>query len=74
MTIIRGTSKKPISAQRLDKFFTEHPDQHDGCFLYIGFPIIGTAEGSYPIDALLVSNSKGLVVFNLIEEIGRAHV
>ncbi len=64
-TIVKGTTKKPISAQQLADFFTSKP-QYDG-FLYIGYPIIGTSEGPYPIDALLVSRSKGLVVFNLVE-------
>jgi superfamily I DNA and RNA helicase len=35
--------------------------------LYIGYPIIGTPEGSFPIDAMLVSPSKGLVLFSLVE-------
>jgi hypothetical protein len=50
--IIRGTTKKPISSQRLADFFVAH-NQYEG-FLYIGYPIIGTSEGPYPIDALLV--------------------
>jgi superfamily I DNA and RNA helicase len=65
ITIVRGTTKKPISAQQLADFFTG-TDRYDG-FLYIGYPIIGTAEGPYPIDALLVSSTKGIVVFNLVE-------
>lgn len=36
-------------------------------YLYIGYPIIGTAEGPYPIDAMYLSPQKGLVIFNLIE-------
>ena len=31
------------------------------------YPIIGTADGPYPIDALWVSREKGLVIFNIIE-------
>jgi superfamily I DNA and RNA helicase len=65
VTIVRGTTKKPVSAQRLADFFASH-SQYDG-FLYIGYPIIGTAEGPYPIDALLVSKDRGLVVFILVE-------
>src|SRR5438093_3838714 len=63
--IIRGTTKKPVSSQRLADFFVAH-NQYEG-FLYIGYPIIGTSEGPYPIDALLVSREKGLVIFNLVE-------
>ena len=63
--IIRGTTNKPVSSQRLADFFVAH-NQYEG-FLYIGYPIIGTSEGPYPIDALLVSREKGLVIFNLVE-------
>jgi superfamily I DNA and RNA helicase len=65
VTIIHGTTTKPVSAQRLAKFFANH-QKYDG-LLYVGYPIIGTADGPYPIDALLVSPSKGLVVFCLVE-------
>ena len=65
VTIVQGTTQKPVSAQRLAAFFAQH-DKYDG-FLYIGYPIIGTSEGPYPIDALLVSKSKGIIVFNLVE-------
>lgn len=36
-------------------------------YLYIGYPIIGTVNGAFPIDALWISHQSGLVVFNLIE-------
>jgi len=65
ITIVQGTTKKPVSSQRLADFFASH-NKYDG-FLYIGYPIIGTSEGPYPIDALLVSRDKGLVVFSLVE-------
>ena len=65
IAIIRGTTKQPVAAQRLVDFFTNH-SEYDG-FLYIGYPIIGTAEGPYPIDALLVSERTGLIVFSLVE-------
>ena len=35
--------------------------------LFIGYPVIGTAEGRHLIDALLVSIDKGIVVFDLVE-------
>ena len=63
--IIQGTTKKPVSSQRLADFFVAH-NEYEG-FLYIGYPIIGTSEGPYPIDALLISREKGLVIFNLVE-------
>ena len=65
LNIVQGTTKKPVASQRLVDFFTRHT-KYNG-ILYIGYPIIGTAEGPYPIDALLVSQNKGLVVFSLVE-------
>ncbi|GHT67963.1 hypothetical protein FACS1894110_14480 [Spirochaetia bacterium] len=65
VVIIQGITKKPVSTERLTNFFVRN-QKYDG-FLYIGYPIIGTAEGAYPIDALLISPSKGLVVFCLVE-------
>lgn len=65
INIIRGTTNKPVSSNRLATFFAAHA-QFEG-FLYIGYPIIGTSEGPFPIDALWVTKEKGLVIFNLVE-------
>ena len=65
VTIITGTTKKPTSSELLKKFFHSHHEL-DG-YLYIGYPIIGTVDGAYPIDGLWISPAKGLVIFNLIE-------
>lgn len=64
--VYRGdVGKKAASAEQLASFF-EKNECFDGA-LYIGYPIIGTAEGPHRLDALLVSPSRGLVVFHLIE-------
>lgn len=63
--MIQGTTNKPVSSQRLADFFATHV-KYNG-LLYIGYPIIGTSEGPYPIDALWVSEEKGLIIFNLVE-------
>ena len=65
VTIVQGTSKKPVSAERLVSLFSEN-DALDG-FLYIGYPVIGTSEGPFPIDAIFVSAKTGIIVFNLVE-------
>lgn len=65
VTIITGTTKKPESSEALKSFFHEHKEL-DG-YLYIGYPIIGTVDGAYPIDGLWLSPNKGLIIFNLIE-------
>jgi hypothetical protein len=64
-TIIRGTTTKPVASERLAEFFASRPSL--GGYLYIGYPIIGTSDGPYPIDALWVDPEKGIVLFNLIE-------
>nr|MBV6629345.1 DEAD/DEAH box helicase [Oceanococcus sp. HetDA_MAG_MS8] len=65
VTTIWGATNKPLSSQALAEFFEEH-DAYQG-FLYIGYPIIGTPQGPFPIDALWVSEEKGAVIFNLVE-------
>jgi len=65
ITIIQGTTKKPASAKRLINFFTQHSD-YEGT-LYIGFPIIATAEGAFHFDALFLSRQHGIIIFNLVE-------
>lgn len=62
---ITGTTNKPISSERLKDFFLTH-SEYSG-YLYIGYPIIGTVEGAYPIDAIWVSKEKGVIIFNLVE-------
>ncbi len=65
VTIITGATQKPMSSEQLKSFFQNHSDLNG--YLYIGYPIIGTVNGAYPIDALWISPDKGLVIFNLIE-------
>jgi len=65
ITTVWGSTDKPVSSKRLSEIVSAEPDLEGT--LYIGYPIIGTPEGSFPIDALLVSPAKGLVLFNVIE-------
>lgn len=65
VNIVMGATQKPLACEELKKFFSEH-DNLEG-YLYIGYPIIATVEGAYPIDALWISEAHGLVIFNLIE-------
>jgi len=65
INVVRGASKKPISSDRLATYF-EQKDDLNGT-LYLGYPIIGTAEGAYDIDAILISEEYGLIIFDIIE-------
>ncbi|MDJ0742256.1 MAG: hypothetical protein QNJ32_02720 [Xenococcaceae cyanobacterium MO_167.B27] len=66
VNVIRGDLKnKPVSSKRLADYFEKQRDI-DGT-LYLGYPIIGTAQGGYQIDALLVSKQHGVVIFHIVE-------
>ena len=60
-----GSTDKPVASKRLAQILSAEQDLEGT--LYIGYPIIGTPEGSFPIDALLVSPTKGLVLFSVVE-------
>jgi superfamily I DNA and RNA helicase len=64
--VIWGTTRKPVSSQQLAEYIQNNKPDLDG-ELYIGYPIIAAPEGAYPIDALLISREKGLVIFSLVE-------
>ncbi|MCF4967582.1 DEAD/DEAH box helicase [Nostoc sp. CMAA1605] len=65
VNVIRGDVDKPVSSRRLAEYFESRTDI-DGS-LYLGYPIIGTSQGGYQIDALLVSRENGVVIFNIVE-------
>ncbi|PHJ69176.1 helicase [Nostoc linckia z18] len=68
VNVIRGdVDNKPVSSRRLADYFESRHDI-DGS-LYLGYPIIGTPQGGYQIDALLLSREHGVVIFNIIEGI-----
>jgi hypothetical protein len=61
---IWGTTTKPASSERLARRFAQL--DLDGT-LYIGYPVIGTPEGPFTVDALWLSPSRGLVLFDMVE-------
>lgn len=65
ITIVRGTNKKPAASRALAELLAHRGDLSGE--LFIGYPIIRTANGGYPIDALLISSETGIVAFDLIE-------
>lgn len=65
VTIVSGATNKPVSSEQLKSFFLQQKDWEG--YLYIGYPIIGTPTGPYPIDAIWISPKQGLVAFDLIE-------
>jgi superfamily I DNA and RNA helicase len=65
MIVVRGGTDKPVSSQILADYF-ETRNEIEG-YLYLGYPIIGTIDGGYQIDALLLSEQHGAIIFHLIE-------
>jgi len=65
VNIIRGDLGKPVSSSRLADYFESRSDLEGN--LYLGYPIIGTPQGGYQIDALLVSRENGIIIFNIVE-------
>ncbi|MEB4814942.1 DEAD/DEAH box helicase [Bacillus thuringiensis] len=65
INIIRGASSKPVSSERLIQYLISRNDIEGT--LYLGYPIIGTVEGSLNIDALLISKQHGVIIFDIVE-------
>ncbi len=67
LNIVRGDLKnKPESSRLLADFFETIKTEFEGT-LYIGYPIIGTSEGGFQIDAILLTREKGLIIINIEE-------
>ena len=65
LEIIRGASTKPAASGALIEAFEGAPDLAGR--LFIGFPVVQTATGPHAVDALWISEEKGIVVFDLVE-------
>lgn len=65
VNVIRGDVAKPVSSRRLAEYFESRSDINGS--LYLGYPIIGTSQGGYQIDALLISKEHGAIIFNVVE-------
>ena len=63
--IVRGTTRKPGSSRVLAEVIARQNGLSGQ--LFIGYPTIATSEGPHPIDALLVLENKGIIIFDLVE-------
>lgn len=66
MEIIRGSARKPASTERLIEIVERNLLDVEGV-LYIGYPVLSSADDSVSIDALLISRDNGIVAINLVE-------
>ena len=63
--IVRGASRKPVASVRLIGILSRRPDWSGR--LFVGYPIARTSTGPNRIDALWISEDKGIVAFDRIE-------
>ena len=63
--IVRGTNQKPVSSEQLVNLLSNQTSLSGQ--LFVGYPIVGTTEGPFVIDALLVSKDAGITIVNLLE-------
>jgi hypothetical protein len=64
LDIVFGENSTTISAKSLQAALKSM--QIDGT-LYLGYPVLSTADSKVFVDALLVSSSHGLIAFDLSE-------
>lgn len=65
LNVTRGANKKPVATDALVQALQQLQNIQGEVF--IGYPLIATPDGKYSIDATLLSPSKGIVLFDLIE-------
>ena len=65
LEIVPGESTKPAASSALVKALEGVPSLAG--LLFIGFPIIRTADGPQAVDALWISEEKGIVIFDLVQ-------
>ena len=63
--IVRGVSRKPVASAKLIDILSRRTDWSGR--LFVGYPIARTSTGPNRIDALWISEEKGIVAFDLIE-------
>ena len=66
MDVIKGSNKKPAASAQLAEIVEQHFNDEDGV-LYIGYPILATADGREAIDALWISRPRGLIAIHMVE-------
>lgn len=60
-----GSTSKPISSRKLAEIIEAEPNIRGE--LYIGYPVLGTPDGAFPFDAVLLSPDHGVVMFDIVE-------
>ena len=66
MDIVRGSTQKPATSGLLAEVAVDAFSSEEGV-LYIGYPILSSADGRETIDALWISKRRGLIAIQMIE-------
>jgi superfamily I DNA and RNA helicase len=66
MEVIRGSARKPVSAERLTDVVEKYFAETEGV-LYIGYPILSTVNEAISVDALIISRPHGVIAIHLVE-------
>jgi superfamily I DNA and RNA helicase len=61
----RGLNRKPVASGILEETLKKISEFSGECFF--GYPLVATPEGKYSIDATLVSDQKGIIIFDIVE-------
>ncbi len=67
LEIVRGIARNVLATKNLIENLKRIHGETEGT-LYIGYPIIATADDSHTIEALLISDKFGLVAFNFPQD------
>ncbi|WP_186817531.1 hypothetical protein, partial [Nocardia neocaledoniensis] len=66
LEVVRGASRNRSAARSLADTLTDAVS--DGT-VYLGYPVLATADEKVEVDALLVSRQHGLVAFLIAEDV-----
>lgn len=66
LEIVQGESRDRLSARALASYLSTHLDEGT---LYLGYPVLATADDQIDVDALLVDRNHGLVAFQLAGDV-----
>ena len=65
LSVVQGATNIPVSSKALVAILSSLSNINGD--LFIGCPIVGGADGKYTIDAILISQQYGIIVFDLVE-------
>jgi len=65
LEVIRGSIEKQVAATALVEMLQQV--EHLSGLLYLGYPILASADGPQQLDCVWISEQKGIVLFNFVQ-------